>query len=268
MENQEPTPSNALAKTSKQPACSTEELVRQRVTRLAELIRKDGAPYPLTSALVNIWVDVFLRVQIPSEQIAAAFDKAERGLRFWPAPTEVLGFVSTAENNSAEEKAAQKWQEVRDYIRLHYHPDLAPSGPRISERTRRAINAAGGLAYLSECTGESRVFARKRFIEAWLRWDELKQDEYLLPDSEVKSLLSGVAATKALPDSFCFNDLHARGPEYAEKAKLLSAWEVAEKELPDIDHETRQQIEAELSEYGRRFAAALQRHAAGEGARP
>lgn len=74
------------------------------------------------------------------------------------------------------------------------HPDLGGwRGPNISERTRRAINAAGGMAYLSECTGTDLVFARQRFMESYLRWDELKQDEYLLPEGEVKKLLSEAA---------------------------------------------------------------------------
>src|SRR6516162_5914835 len=68
MENQRSIPGNALAKTSKQLVCSIEKLVRQRLIRLAELIRKDGAPYPLTSVLVNLWVDVLVRAQIPVER--------------------------------------------------------------------------------------------------------------------------------------------------------------------------------------------------------
>jgi hypothetical protein len=157
-------------------------MVRQRVIRLAALIRKDGAPYPLTPALVNIWVDVFVRAQIAPERIEAAFDKAERQLKFWPAPAEILGLITMAKDNGAEE-ASLKFQWVRDYIRLHYHPDLSVrSGPPIPERMRRAINAAGGMVYLSECSKENLVFARKRFVESWLRWDELEQDEYLLPE--------------------------------------------------------------------------------------
>jgi hypothetical protein len=68
----------------------------------------------------------------------------------------------------------------------------------MSKRTRRAINATGGLAYLSECIGDNLVFARKRFIEAYLRWDELKRDEYLLPPGEVKNLLADIASTMSV----------------------------------------------------------------------
>ena len=182
------------------PGSSTEGLVRQRVIRLAELIRKDGAPYRLTSALVNIWVDVFVRAHVAPERIGAAFDMAEKQLKFWPTPAEVLGFISIAEDNAAEEKAAQKWNEVRQYIREDYHPDLKNhSGRPISERTRRAIKAAGGLAYLSECVADNLVFARKRFIESYLRWDELEQGKFLLPEGEVKRVLSEAAERLNIP---------------------------------------------------------------------
>jgi hypothetical protein len=191
MERKQPTQNKALMTISGRAGCSIDEPVRQRLSCLAELIRKDGAPYPLTVPLVNLWVDVFMRVRVPAERIKAAFDKAERELTFWPSPAEVLSFLSNAEANRNEEEASQKWQWVRDYIRLHYHPDLGVNrGPRISERCRRAINAAGGLAYLSECSKENLIFARKRFIESYLRWEELQQDEYLLPEAGIRTLLS------------------------------------------------------------------------------
>lgn len=173
--------------------------VRQRLIRLAELIRKDGAAYPLTPILLELWGEVFNRAQITDAQIDAAFDEAERRLRFWPTPAEVLGFILIAEKTSSEEKAALKWDEVRDYVRNDYHPDLKNhQGRRISEQTGRAIRAAGGLEHISECTGDDLVFARKRFIEAYLRLDELRQHEFLLPEGEVKRLLAETAKTMSV----------------------------------------------------------------------
>lgn len=183
------------AKTSMQPGSRTAQIVREPVIRLAESIRKGGAAYPLTSILTSLWVDVFALSNLTSQQIDAVFDEAGRSLKFWPSAAEVLGFISTAEKISNEAKAAMKFEQVLQYIRHHFHPHLGVrGGPRISERTCRAINAAGGLAYLSECSKESLVFARKRFLEEYRRWEELKQDEYLLPDGKVKKLLADTAA--------------------------------------------------------------------------
>ncbi len=185
-------PTSALTTISEQPGSSIKQIVRERLARLAELIRKDGGPYPLTAPLVNVWVDVFARADISAALVEAAFTKAERHLKFWPAPAEVLRFISfeRALAKYAEEEAAQKWSAVREYVRLYYNPDIPPkNAPHISVRTKRAINAAGGLAYLSDCDRESLQWARKRFIEAYLRYGELQQDESLLPPGDVRDLL-------------------------------------------------------------------------------
>jgi hypothetical protein len=94
---------------------------------------------------------------------------------------DVRKHLDKAKSNFAEEKAAKKWDEVLDYIRLHYHPDLrVNSGPQISQRTRQAINAAGGFQHLSDCSSESLQWARKRFIESYVRWEELQKERFLL----------------------------------------------------------------------------------------
>jgi hypothetical protein len=206
MENQKLTPINALSTTSeRRDSRTTAEIVRERIVRLAELIRKDGLAYPVSPVMVNLWVKVF--ADVAPHKADAAFDKAEKKLKFWPAPAEVLGFVSTAENKMDQEQAEQKWQQVRDYIRIYYSPDIPPrdhdledgrkqNAPRITERTQRAINAAGGLAYLSNCDRESLQWAKKKFIEQYIRYGELQKDEHLLPDGKVRELLADVASTK------------------------------------------------------------------------
>jgi hypothetical protein len=186
--------------------------------RLAELIRKDGGPYPLTSQMVNVWVDVFERENITQAQVEAAFRKAEVQCKFWPSPSEVLGFVTAAEGNAAELEAAQKWTQVLDYIRLHWHADIPPkNAPRISERTQQAINAAGGLAYIADCEPEPKQWARKRFIESYIVYGEPRQEQFLLPDGETKSLIAASAQAKALPSSTSFEQLHERGLAYARE---------------------------------------------------
>ena len=157
--------------------------------------------------MVNLWVIVF--ADVPPHQVEAAFDKAERQLKFWPSPAEVFGLISAAENKIGKEEAEQKWQQVREYIRVFYSPDIPPrdrdyedgrkqNAPRITERTQRAIDAAGGLAYLSDCDGESLQWAKKKFIEQYIRWGELKKDENLLPSGQVRDLLGDIAKTKMI----------------------------------------------------------------------
>jgi hypothetical protein len=42
------------------------------------------------------------------------------------------------------------------------------------------------------------VFARKRFIESCLRWDELEQNKFLLPEGEFKRLFAETAKTMSV----------------------------------------------------------------------
>jgi hypothetical protein len=145
----------------------------------------------------HMWEEVFAHVDYSS--LKTAFAKTLRTCKFFPRVADVLEHLDHAKDNEAEEGAALKWDEVRRNIRLHYHPDLGHwHGSKISDRTQQAINAAGGLPHISECEPKDLVFARQRFIEAYLRWGELEQDQYLLPDGEVKNLLAGLAQAKTL----------------------------------------------------------------------
>ena len=187
MENRDLIPSKL-----QRPSGSTnrDSLIREWVLRFQVNAGQNLTPEHANS-VVALWTDSFS--DLTDSVLEAAFQKTIKSCKFWPKVADVREHLDRANSNHAEEQAALAWQKVRNYIRLDYHPDLSSCRPRFSERVRRAINAAGGLADLSECSGENLVFARKRFIESYLRWDELKQDEYLLPDSDVKELPGGAA---------------------------------------------------------------------------
>ena len=182
-----------------------------------------------------LWLEGFS--DLAPDRLEAAFAACLRSHVFKNMPTiaDVRQHLQKAQGHAADEEASRKWDRVREYIRLHYSADgiqaknHKPGCPRrgcdcpsaaakISERTRRAINAAGGMASLSECIGTDLAFARQRFIESYLRWDELKQGEYLLPEGELKKILADVAQNKVLPSSSpSFAELHARGLAYAKQ---------------------------------------------------
>jgi len=183
---------------------ASDALIRQWLFRFGVEHKEDVAPR------LPLWLERFGGMR--PEVLEPLFRKALDTCKFFPKVSDILELVEHTKGAADEEAAARKWEQVREQIRLHYSPDLPWKGPRIHERTRRAINAAGGMAYLSECVGTDLVFARQRFIESYLRWDELKQDEYLLPEGELKKILAGVAQSKALPSS---------SPSFAEKAKYL-----------------------------------------------
>ena len=184
----------AVMRTSKphcEPLTAKSQLIREWLVKFSLNANERLSDLTL-QGYRQMWEEAFADLEPPV--LLAAFSRTLKSCKFFPKVADILEHVERAADNSAGEGAGLKWQQVRDAIRLHYHPDLGGwRGPKLSERTRRAINAAGGLAYLSECVGDDLVFARKRFVESYLRWDELKQNEYLLPDGEIKKLLAEAA---------------------------------------------------------------------------
>ena len=222
MEREETTmPTSALETICERRGYSSEKLVRERLPRLAECIRKDGAPYPLTAPLVNVWVDVFVRANVSPEQAEAAFDKAEREFKFWPAPSEVLSLIEHAQKTATREAAEQAWEYVLDLRRRYWNPDM-PGGfsrgmPELPEQIQQAARAAGVFRDY-ESQEALHVWAKKRFIESFTAWGELEQDKFLLPDGEIKNLLAG-EAKELLPPPTSYEEARERGLAYSKKLK-------------------------------------------------
>ncbi len=199
--------------------------------------------------------------------LRAAFQKTLRECAYWPVKVaDIRKHVSRAESNATAEAAEQAWERVLECRRVYWSPDL-PGGfsrgmPKLSDRVATAARAAG--VWRDFPTTEAlQVWAKKVFIESFIAWGEAEQDKFLLPDGEIKNLLAGVAETKALrAPEVCFEDLHKRGLQYAEECKVLSAWKRAADALPGFDAETRAEIEAELSAYGKRFKTAMEKRQA------
>ena len=152
------------------------------------------------SVTVSLWTEAFS--DLSDRALEAAFMRTILECKFWPKVADIREHLEQAKRSSAQEESQKAWIWVLDYIRLHYNPDLSVNrAPRIPERTLRAIKSAGGLQYLSDCSKRDLVFAQKHFIEAYLRWDELRQDEFLLPEGDLANLLAELAESKALPET-------------------------------------------------------------------
>jgi hypothetical protein len=173
-----------------------------------------------------LWLDAF--EDLPYGVLEAAFKRAIRVCKFWPLKVaDVREHVDRTKQTAISEAADLEWQRVLELRRLYWNPDM-PGGfsrgmPYLSEHVQAACRAAGVFREVSE-PAELHVWSKKRFIESYLAWEEIKQDQYLLPDGELKSLLADFAATKALPPaSAVWSQLHARGLEYAKKQSDLPA---------------------------------------------
>jgi hypothetical protein len=189
---------------------ASDALIRQWLFRFGVEHKEDVAPR------LPVWLERFGGMK--PEALEPLFRKALDTCKFFPKVSDILEFVEQVKSSAIEEGAARKWDRVLSYA-VRRSPDIPDKNPpRISEQTRRAISAAGGLDFIRDCDQESLQWARKRFIEAFVRFAELQQEQFLLPDGEVKTLLAGVAETKALPEAgVSFDELHQRGLNYAKR---------------------------------------------------
>jgi hypothetical protein len=138
---------------------------------------------------------------LPYRVLEAAFKRTLRECKYWPVKmADVRERIDKAKETAVLTAADIAWQRLLDYCREWVNPDIHFSmAPKLPERLDRAARAAGGLFYLRQCSTEELQWAKKRFIEAYVAWEDLNQDQLLLPDGELKDLLTSVAEKKALP---------------------------------------------------------------------
>jgi hypothetical protein len=212
--------------TTQERSDSTDRLIREWLFRFGVNFKEDIAP------ILLLWLEAFGGMD--PETLDKLFRRAIRTCKFFPRVADILEPVNGSTIGQAG--AELKWTQVLDFIRKYWSPDL-PGGisrgaPRITERTMTAIRAAGGLAWINECTREQMVWAKKNFLESYTAWATLERDQYLLPDdSPIKALLSG--ACKALPaPGDNWPELRVRSLAYAEA--LAAADDLPEPRPPRI----------------------------------
>jgi hypothetical protein len=240
---------------------SKSQLIREWIVKLA-LNAGQALDAEALGVYTALWSDGF--EDLPAAVLEAAFRKTLRECKYWPIKvSDVREHVVRAEGNAASEAAERAWQLVLDLRRVHWNPDM-PGGfskgmPQLSERIQQAARAAGVFRDF-ESVEALHTWAKKRFVESFIAFGKLKQDQFLLRDGEIKRLFADVFNTKVLPaPAQCFENLHKRGLQYAEEPKVSSARNNAAVTLTEFDAEEAKrkiEIEMELAAYGERFAAA------------
>lgn len=171
-------PSRELSKTSEPPVSSTNWTVREALVIYAEVFRdRDGLPRKITTALIGIYERAL--ADIPAEQLQVALEAALKTYKFFPTPAEIRGLIDRAEELDLESEAEDAWQGLLHSITRDYIPDVGRS-PHLAWDVEHAARAAGGLTYLERCPHSELVWARKRFIEDFLRIRKSGQAEHLL----------------------------------------------------------------------------------------
>jgi hypothetical protein len=171
-----------------------DSLIREWLVRFCTEHEKDVAPK------LPLWLEAFAGMD--ADTLESLFKRAFRTCRFFPKVSEILEPLRKAKETAAPEAADLEWQKVLALRRQHYNPDipqhLALHVRGLSERTQTACRASGVFRDF-ETTEQLYTWAKKRFVESYLAWETLEQDQFLLPDEELKNLITEAARSKALP---------------------------------------------------------------------
>jgi hypothetical protein len=163
---------------------------------------------PATIAVyLQLWTDSF--VDLDDATLDAAFRKT---LLTWgsefgkvgklPTVGDIRGHLDATAKKELAIRADLEWQKLLDYIRRYYWADgpWQHKAPKLPERVRVSCNAAGGFAWLNGCPEKELAWAKKRFVESYITWEEMKKDQYLLPEGTLRNmLLEGSTAQALLP---------------------------------------------------------------------
>ena len=171
-----------------------DSLIREWCVRFCTEHEKDAA------TKLPLWLEAFEGMD--PNLLERLFRRAFKTLRYFPKVSEILEPLRKAKETVAPEAADLEWQKVLALRRQYWSPD-ARGGfwrgmPKLPERVQAACRASGVFRDF-ETTEQLHTWAKKRFVESYLAWEALEQDQFLLPDGEIKNLLRELAARKAVP---------------------------------------------------------------------
>src|SRR5438270_8268535 len=193
-----------------------ESLIEEWVAKLA--VNAGAALDAKTQAVYcSIWLEGL--GDLTPNVLRAAFQKTLQECAYWPVKVaDIRKHVARAESHATEEAAEIAWERVLELRRVYWSPDMSGGFsrgmPKLPERVAQAARAAG-IWRDFPTTEALHVWAKKVFFESFIAWGKAEQDQFLLPDGEIKNLLAEFYETKALPaPQVCFEDLHKRGLQY------------------------------------------------------
>jgi hypothetical protein len=233
---------------TQEASASTDKLIREWLFRFGVEHKEDVAPK------LPLWLEAFGGMD--AAILERLFSRALRACKFFPKVSEILEPLESAEKNATPEAAEEAWEMVVDIRRRYWNPDIP--GPlerataRLSERVRQAARASGVFRDF-ESVEALHTWAKKRFVESFAAYGDLERDGFLLPDGEIKNLLSGFARTKMLPaPSQDWSECRARGEVYRAQLATQGA--------PDLLPEQRLRIADELAAAARKVLDQPRKH--------
>jgi hypothetical protein len=187
---------SAQNRTSALPDSS--EFIRKWLVIFAENASKEFSP-----ALVSVWLEAFKGIE--RETLEAAFKETLRTWRIAALPPigEIMSNIRAANKLALDLSSEKVWQYALDLaedLGCDYRIERArkPEEPILLA----AVRAAGGWRYISQCSEEQLVWARKTFIEIYEKHKNAPQVLLMATTPEGKKLqkqIAEIAAIKTIP---------------------------------------------------------------------
>lgn len=195
---------STLSETAKRPESpSSDSIARKWLVIFAEMFDVDLTQ---RARMVEIWCRALS--DLPPAVLGRACERTVRTTRFFPKPGEIRVHVDEADAAGLQVEAERAWEIALEYARQW---DGSRHAPGLPGKIERVVRCAGGLHWLEGCPESELQWARKRFIEAFSRADELERSGELLTRGDARSILRELAASGDAPKS-----LAAPAPERSE----------------------------------------------------
>ena len=172
----------------------------------------------------SIWLEGL--ADLSPAVLLAAVRKTLRECLYWPIKVaDIRKHITHAIQNETSDAAEMAWHQVLEIRRVHWNPDIP--GPfnravaRLTERVQQAARAAGVWRDFTASeyeNGALHTWSKKRFFESFNAWGEREQNQFLLPEGEVKKLLISYSESKSIPAA-----LPAPKPELPSEERLRVA---------------------------------------------
>ena len=141
---------------------------------------------------------------LSKEQIIEGFRRMEKtfiptAACPFPVPAHLRAHVDAAKENATQVSAEDAWEKSMEWVRRFYRPDCRNmTRPKLTHMLWRSLCVAGGPDHVSECSMDELAWAKKRFIEAYLSLEQLKEDENFIGRSEAREILNSIGSGNQL----------------------------------------------------------------------
>ena len=178
-----------------------EELLRTWLVKFSANHQAQGREPAVTEEtlpiFLSLWAEGF--ADVPDEQLEQAFILTLQTCKFFPTVADIRGQLDTKRKALAENEVEDVWQRILEYVNEWCHPDgittFGAVRPVLTSKEDHALRAAGGSGHLWGCPTDKRVWAKKAFVEDYMRQDEVFKAENVLGPGEILRRLTGALPT-------------------------------------------------------------------------